>query len=40
MSINDDRTQATVIADESVPAAALIEAVEKAGYKATVAGAK
>ncbi len=40
VSINDDRTQATVIADESVPSAALIEAVEKAGYKATVAGAK
>ncbi len=40
VSINDDRTQATVVADESVPYAALIEAVERAGYKATVAGAK
>ncbi len=36
VSINDDRTQATVVADESVPSAVLIQAVEKAGYKATV----
>ncbi len=40
VSINDDRTRATVVADENVPPAALIEAVEKAGYHATVAGTK
>ena len=36
--INDNRTQATVVVDDSVPPAALIQAVEKAGYEATVAG--
>ncbi len=38
VSINDDRTQATVVADESVQSTALIEAVEKAGYHVKVAG--
>ncbi len=38
VSINDDRTQAVVVADESVPSAALTEAVEKVGYTATLAG--
>ncbi len=36
VTVNDERTQAVVVADESVPLAALTQAVEKAGYQATV----
>lgn len=38
VTVNDEQTQAVVVADETVPPAALIRAVEKAGYNATVSG--
>jgi len=37
VTVNDERTLAVVVVDESVTPSALVAAVERAGYKATVA---
>jgi copper chaperone CopZ len=37
VTVNDERTQAVVVVDESVSPSALVAAVERAGYEATVA---
>ena len=37
VSVNEERTQAVVVVDESVSPGALVAAVERAGFKATVA---
>ena len=35
VTVSKDQAQAVVVTDESVPPSTLIQAVEKAGYKAT-----